>query len=571
MKKMIFNRRTLLAGTAVGSVGLLAACGGGNGGNTTNAESASALGVGDDIAKLISVNPKKRDELKEGGEFKLSLVQVGPDFNTASQSGNTAYNNQMLAPLSPITVTGLWQSDFEGQWTPNPDFCESFQEELADGKQTLNIKLNPKAKFNDGTPIDVKALQATVEILRDGLDKGLNIVDPGPHKYIKSVEENGDAFTAKVTMKQPYYPIADVFGSGVFHPKMNDKKTFNDGFVDKIHNEWHAGPFKLDNWNSSEKVATIVPNEKWWGEKPLLDRVIFRQMETSAARAAFKNSEIDVISANTLTAYKDAEGKQGAEVRRGQRLFAGGLNMSSFRVPLELRKAIFAAVDREALVKVQFNGLNWSEELPGSMMLMPFSDYYEDNFGKVTKDWDAGNILEEAGYKKDGDFYKKDGKNAKFSVTTFGDDPTAQALAQTLVQQMKSAGIECVIDNQPDANFGTVVGNKDFDLTFSGYSVGSDATTAAGQFYLSSNNDGKGSKEIDKLIEEMGKVQDAKERNKKCNEIERKHMEEFAMMGTLFNGPEIYFATKELANYGAALFGSARLNPQTWSNIGWTK
>ena len=258
-------------------------------------------------------------------------------------------------------------------------------------------------------------------------------------------------------------------------------------------------------------------------------------------------------------------------MRRGQRLFAGGLNMSSFRVPLELRKAIFAAVDREALVKVQFNGLNWSEELPGSMMLMPFSDYYEDNFGKVSKDWDAGNILEEAGYKKDGDFYKKDGKNAKFSVTTFGDDPTAQALAQTLVQQMKSAGIECVIDNQPDANFGTVVGNKDFDLTFSGYSVGSDATTAAGQFYLSSNNDGKGSKEIDKLIEEMGKVQDAKERNKKCNEIERKHMEEFAMMGTLFNGPEIYFATKELANYGAALFGSARLNPQTWSNIGWTK
>lgn len=571
-KSFIVNRRSLLLGTsALGVTGLLAACGGGKGGNTTNAESASALGVGEDIAKLISINPKERTELKEGGDLTLPMADLGPDFNTASQNGNSSSAAVFVSSLSPVTVLGLWMSDYEGKISTNPDFCESFQEEVSGGKQILNIKLNPKAKFNDGTPIDVKALQATAEILGKGLDKGFNLVDPGPHAYIESVEEDGDAFTVKVTMSQTYYPIEDVFGSGVFHPAMNDKEVFNNGFVDKIHNEWHAGPFKLEEWNSSEKRAVVVPNDKWWGEKPLLERITFRQMEASAARAAFKNGEIDSVGASTLTAYKDVEGTADSEVRRGQRLFAGGLNMSSFRLPVEMRKAIFAAVDRKALADIRFQGLNWSEELPGSMLLMPFSEYYQDNFSKATEGVEAGKVLEEAGYKKDGDFYKKDGKNAKFAVTTFGDDPVSGAMAQTLVQQMKSAGIECTIDNQPEANFADIMGNKQFDMTFSGYTVGSDGTLATSQYYLKDNNDGEGSDEIDKLIAEMGKIQDATERNKKANEIELKHMKEFAMMGTIFNGPDIFVVKKTLANWGAALFGSPRLNPHMWSNIGWIK
>ena len=570
----VFNRRTLLTGTAaLGGMGLLAACGGGNGngGGASNAESASALGVGEDIAKLISVNPKERSELKQGGELRLPSVEIGPNFNNSSNAGNSSYNSSIIAACSPISVTGLWTSDFEGNWTVNKDFCESFEETKEGDKQAFKIKLNPKAKFNDGTPIDVEALKATVEIFRDGGKKGFDLVDPGALKYVESVEADGDNSTAKVIMSRPYYPIADIFGSGVLHPAVNDKKTFNDGFTDKFHTEWQAGPFKLEKWNSAEKVLTVVPNEKWWGEKPLLDRITFRQMESSAARAAFKNGEIDAIAASTLTAYKDVENTEGTEVRRGQRLFSGGLNMSSFRLPVEMRKAIFAAADRKALADIRFNGLNWTEDVPGSMMLMPFDSDYQDNFTKATEGWEAGKILEEAGYKKDGDFYKKDGKNASFQITTFGDDPVSAAMAQTLVQQMKSAGIDAKIDNQPDANFGTVVGNKEFDLTFSGYTVGSDATVAAQQYYLSENNDGTGSPKIDKMIEEMGQIKDDKERNKKANEIEVAHMKEFASMGTVFNGPDIFVVKKELANYGAALFGDKRSNAKGWINVGWIK
>lgn len=563
-KNFVFNRRTLLAGSsAAGLVGMLAACGGNKGGGASSAESAKALGVGEDVAKLISVNPKKRDELKQGGELNLALMDLGPDFSPANQNGNSSENQAAVSSFNQISVNGLWKSDFEGKPSINKDFCESFETKLENGVQIHTIKLNPKAKFNDGTPIDIKALQVTQKIL-NGENKKYNIVDPGAFQYIKTIEEDGDAI--KVTMKQPYYPTHFVFGQ-VLHPALEDVDTFNSGFVDKPRPEWAAGPFMVEEWNSSEKRLSVKPNDKWWGEKPVLDRINFRQMEPSAQRAAFKNGEIDSVGARTLTAYKDVEGTDGSEVRRGQRLFSGGINMSSGRLDLPLRKAVIAGIDRKAMADIRFNGLNWSEELPGSMLLMPFSEYYENNFDKVVKGWDSAKILEEAGYKKDGDYYKKDGKNAKFSVTTFGDDPVSSAMAQTLVQQMKAKGIECVIDNQPDANFATVVGNKDFDMTFSGYSVNADATVTASQYYLHANAGEKlGDDEIDKKIADMQVIEDTKERMKKCNEIERMSLERYAFLTTMFNGPDIFVVKKNLANWGASLYETT-----DWSLVGWVK
>lgn len=55
-------------------------------------------------------------------------------------------------------------------------------------------------------------------------------------------------------------------------PAWKTRKVFNDGFVNNPHPEFGCGPFKLADkgWNSTENTFTMVPNEKWWGEKPML-------------------------------------------------------------------------------------------------------------------------------------------------------------------------------------------------------------------------------------------------------------------------------------------------------------
>lgn len=48
---------------------------------------------------------------------------------------------------------------------------------------------------------------------------------------------------------------------------MEDPAIFNDGLLDTINNDYLSGPYEVDNWDSAQKVLTVVPNENWWGRK----------------------------------------------------------------------------------------------------------------------------------------------------------------------------------------------------------------------------------------------------------------------------------------------------------------
>ena len=562
-KQYIFNSRTLLgAAAATTTVGLLAACGG-----SKKEDKVKAPGKDAKSEELYNINSHPVSDLKQGGEVRIPLGSLGPDFNTYSTSGES-YETQIA--MSSIRAAGLWNITHLGKYELNKDFALSFKPAEEGGKDVVYIELNPKAKFNDGTPIDYKALQSTWKI-RKSSDGDYNIVSSGIYEYIESVENNGDNFKVKVTMAKPYYPLNEMFDA-IFHPGMEDPKVFNDGFVNNPHPEFGCGPFKLADkgWNSTENTFTMVPNEKWWGEKPVLDRIIFRTLEDSAERAAFKNGEIDAASARTSTAYAEVKNVANAELRKGQRLFSGGLNLNPKRIEdAKVRKAIFIGTNREALAKIRYQGLPWEEQLPGSRLYLPFEEYYEDNFPKADGDAKAAaqKILEDAGYKKDGEFYAKNGKQLSYKISIFGDDPVNNSMAQTFVQNMKELGINFSVNSRAASEFSKAIPARDYDTTFSGFGISTaDGTSATKQFYYSKDNEGIGSEEIDKMIEKMLVIKDDKERNKKCNEIEKKHMDEISTVGTVFNGPDFMMCKKGLANYGPSLF-----QPTDWAKVGWLK
>ena len=72
-------------------------------------------------------------------------------------------------------------------------------------------------------------------------------------------------------------------------PEAADPKTFTQGWVKNPHNEWAAGPYKVDSFSDSQ--VTFVPNEKWWGNKPKLDKIVYKQMADTASLNAFQNGE----------------------------------------------------------------------------------------------------------------------------------------------------------------------------------------------------------------------------------------------------------------------------------------
>ncbi|MFC2656216.1 MAG: ABC transporter family substrate-binding protein, partial [Rothia dentocariosa] len=437
-------------------------------------------------------------------------------------------------------------------------------------KVIVKIVLNPQAKFNDGTPIDVKALQATWKTQQKA-DGEYNIVASDIYGYVESVEAEEDNFHVKVTFSKPFYPLNALF-TFILHPALEDPKVFNEGFVDNLHPEWGCGPFTINDggFNSSEKTVTVVPNDKWWGDKPVLEKIIFRQMDEPAKKAAFKNDEIDAAAAGTASAYSEFKAVAGTELHKGVRLHVSGIDVNPRRVKdAAVRKAIFYGLDREALAKIRYQGLPYEEEIPGSMLHMPFSEYYQDAFPKVEgSPKDAiKKVLEDAGYTKDGEFYAKDGQQIHYKIVIFGDDPVDKGMAQTFTRNMKEAGLNIEVDQHPEGDFGRVLGNWEYDITFAGYEANNpDATVATQQFFHSSNSDGIGSPEIDAMIDEMLLIEDDKERNLKCDEIEKKHTAELAFLGCAANGPHYVFTKKGLANYGAFLFKTI-----DWTKVGWVK
>lgn len=558
--------------TAVVAALALTACG--NGGAAKGPDAAKGQDSGSDLSKLISINPKDAKDLQPGGTVTLPLGNIGPDFNGFSNNGNSADNTALHRPIDEAGTWGCWNFDFDGTATPNTDFCEDVKSDVKDGKQTITIKVNEKATFNDGTPIDVKTFENTWKML-NGQNKDIDIVSSGAYEFVDSVKAGASNKEVVVTTTQPVYPLDSLF-TGLIHPAVNTPEIFNNGFTGDMHPEWMAGPFKVDQYDSAAKTVTLARNDKWWGAKPVLDKVVFRQLESSAQIAAFKNGEIDGVSANTITPYKQLDGTKNADVRRGQRLFAGGLNINAQKAPMTdvaIRKAIFSAVDREALRKVRFNGLNWEEPSSGSMMLLPFSKYYQDNYPVTETGPDAAKkVLTDAGYKANAaGIMEKDGVPAAFKISNFGDDPTTLAFVQTLQKQLQAGGMDVGIDQRASADFGKVLGSRDFFLSVSGYTVGADTTDAVKQFYDSKTNEnGLGDAELDAAIKKLSTIADNTERNKAAMDVEKQHMAKYFSMGVVMNGPQISFARTGLANYGPSLFKSLSQVPD-WTTIGWEK
>lgn len=565
MTNMSLNRRTLLTGAvALGTVSLLAACGG-NKKNETN----SALGAGDDISKAVSFNPKDRSELKEGGELRLAFEGIPKNFNPFNTNGYTSGAIAIQAAMNSAYAGG-YKYDYTGKPSLNTDYITEYKAETKNGVQTVTFKINPKAKFNDGTPIDIESVRAAHRIFTAPAGE-YQVTDAPMWKQVKSVEENGDKFSVKVTMEKPYYPIDGGFVISTFiHPALVDKKLFNDGLVDKPLDKYWAGPFKVENWDVSQNSLILTRNDKWWGQKPLLEKISIRSLGEAASLAAFKNSEIDVISASSHNVYADVSKMSNIDIRKGTALGVSDYELNPDKIPLPVRKAIVAGINREQIQKIRFEKIGWNEKAPGSMCFLPLQEGYKDSYPTEIGEDVAKKILEDAGYKKDGDFYAKDGKKASYELFTFGDDQDVKTTSQFFSDQMKKIGIELKIVNRANSELTKVSTERSYGIKSAGYGITTNPVDSAYYFYRSEINNGHG-KELDSLADKMMATEDYKKQLEIATELEKRHLAEVAIYIPVSNGPNYQACKKGLANYGPRLFATSAYDPDVWINAGWEK
>ncbi|MBV7281840.1 ABC transporter family substrate-binding protein [Corynebacterium sp. TAE3-ERU30] len=537
----------------------LAACGDDGSGSVSTTDGA---GVPD-----ADFNEQDRDNLKDGGTLTTAIGEISEQQNPFHADG-TLYSTIMWSWYNPMTV----HYSPEGEWSTDPNYILDVKEEEEDGKTKLTYEINEDATFNDGTPIDWRAWETTWKI-NEGKDEAYTPSSTDGYEQITSVEKGETDKEAVVTFAGTYPWWQGLFNF-IAHPELANPDNYN-SYLKEVHPEWGAGPFKIEDVDFQNGNATFVRNEKWWGDTAKLDKRVFRQMESQAAINAFKNGEIDAVSASSRSDYAAVKDLADTEIYVGRApkntLFL--LNgESDILKDIKVREAFAKGLDREQLADIWYQGLPAKLENPGSFIFYPFQKDYEDNFEAVAgyHPEEAKQILDEAGWTEGADgIREKDGEKLTLRYVLVGESDLVKSSAQATQQMLKNIGIDISIDVRPSSEFSKTLQSKNYDIFPMGFSSSDPYGVAYfGQTYRSDsqlNRSNTGTPELDEKIAELQKLPTREEQIKRSNELEKEALARYGIL-PINTALGVSAVKSGLANVGPMAFGDVPIE-----NIGWVK
>ncbi|MGB8994836.1 MAG: ABC transporter family substrate-binding protein [Pseudonocardiaceae bacterium] len=563
----VVKKLAALAASAALSVTLVA-CGGsaGSGGNASGDTAKS-------LAEQTQYNPQPYDNLRDGGTLTTALPEISTQWNPF-QGNTTQYSLTLWQWYNPVLST----STVDGKPIFNPDYLTDVKADTVNGNTRITYTINPKAAYNDGSPIDWTAFDATWKV-DNAQNKAYIVNSSDGYNRIASVTKGVDDRQAIITFNgvDVWWPA--LFGV-LLNPKALDPQVFNKGYIDTPHPEWGAGPYTVAKFDKQNGTVVFARNPKWWGKKGKLDTRTFLAMEPTATINAFKNGQLDAADVGTKDRLAQVQGMSGIDIRRnislGNDLFS--LNSKSpILVDPQVRKAVFEGIDRKQIADITFQGLNFTEPLPGSLTLFSFQDGYQDNFSKaVTFDVSkAKQDLEAAGWTAGpGGMRTKGNQPLEFTYVNTGDDPVGKAIAGAVVAMMKNIGVTLDIRQVPTSELSSIFTGRKFDMFYSGF-YQNDAFGMAYicQIYCSDsqlNLSGTNDPAFDPQVKSVNTLPTAQEQFAKGADIEAQAFKTYGIMPTL-TLPAIAAVKHGLANYGSATFGNARFFTTTPENIGWQK
>ncbi|GAC70635.1 ABC transporter family substrate-binding protein [Gordonia soli] len=528
----------------------------------------AALDGGPSGSTEPEINPQPRSAISEGGSLTTALPEITPQWNIF-HADSTAYAQTVWRWFNPT----LAYFAPDGTYSFNRDFLTDVRTEVVDGKTVVTYTINPKAHFNDGTPIDWRSFDSTWRVSR-GVDPSYVVSSTDGYDQIESVTRGVDDRQAVVRFEDIWAWPNGLFNY-LMHPKAADAQTFNRGYLRNPHPEWGAGPYTISSYDANARTVVLERNPQWWGKRGKLDRRVFRQMEDQASLNAFRNGELDALS----FASKDA---------RAQVLTMGDIDIRTASSPQKsllivnldapllsdprVREGLLRGIDRATLARIRFTGLNFTEPLLGSLVMYPFQPGYTDNVSGVI-DYDQGRarqLLDRAGWRVGDDgIRQRDGRSLQLSLPLLGDSPAVQNLARALQAMLRQIGIDIALPVRPNSDFSQVVINKEFDLFLMGFQ----STDPYGTAYFCQiwcegsqlNRAGAGSPELDAEIRKLARIADPKAQIARGNVLERQAFGQFSDL-PLFNGPAMVATKQGLANYGAGQFYIGPVE-----DVGWQK
>lgn len=184
------------------------------------------------------------------GSYPLTFRLMGPNSNDAFAGWNRAFTFAFgLVSRHPVTDNYIpWVAT---HWS------------VQDDQRTIYFRLDPDARWSDGTPITADDFVFTLEMMRSE-----HIVDPFYNNYAQNFYESVDRIddhTLRVVGTRPSWrPLSDYGG---LWPTPEHATVLDGEWVDRTNNQYQiaAGPYVVSEVARGESV-TFQRLGQWWGE-----------------------------------------------------------------------------------------------------------------------------------------------------------------------------------------------------------------------------------------------------------------------------------------------------------------
>ncbi|HKR62356.1 MAG TPA: ABC transporter substrate-binding protein [Thermoanaerobaculia bacterium] len=400
---------------------------------------------------------------------------------------------------------------------PIPGLAKSWT--ISDDGLVYRFELNPKATFSDGTPVRASDVVFTLR----------KIVDPATNAaQVKSSFEELDlartraidettveiafkkALATQLTRFIDVMPIPEhVYGKGDFR---NDYNSVAVG----------SGPYRLVKRDVGKEVIVERRND-YWGEKPHIQRVVFRFIaDHGTAWSALKLGNIDESILASDTWLRERTNPTLNRFIDFQRFYTLSYNYIAWneRVPLfsdkRIRRALSMCVPLEAVIQDLYHGTARAMNGP----FTPDEYAYNPSVPVVRYDPDeAKRLFASAGWldrNADG-VLEKDGKNFAFNLMILPGSATTKQFAQMVQSELKKVGVQVEIGVMDSAQGIENIGAGNYQAAYLGWDLDPDPDPYAlfhstqappsGQNFVFYAN-----READAVMEEARRTLDASKR-----------------------------------------------------------
>jgi peptide/nickel transport system substrate-binding protein len=407
-------------------------------------------------------------QIKEGGTLNYAADQEQAGFNI-----NTT--KDILQALQNIT-TNIYPSVY----VVHPDFTVHLDTALMDSAeltsqdpQTVVYKIKQNAVWSDGTPISADDFSYFWENC-NGKDKKADCASTAGYQDIESVTGSDGGKTVTTVYSKKFADWQSLFSNGIVpaHYVKEQPGGWNTGLDKNPQKIPSGGPFIVESYTPGQSL-TVARNDKYFGPKPHLDKIVYRFLpESTTQPAALQNNEVDML-------YGQPQLDQ-VQVVKGIPDVTNQINFGlsfehldfNFKNPLladvAVRKAFATGLNLQQIVDRTVKQFSDKAQMLGNRIWMNNQPEYQDHRGSYGSGDTAAaeKLLTDAGYTKGSDgIYAKGGKKLSFNISTTAGNALRETQEQLIQAQAKAFGMDIKIKNaEADVLFGEWLPEGNFDI-----------------------------------------------------------------------------------------------------------